>query len=73
MTHPSQPFIHEALLYGDLDEFLAGTVRLLQEGFEQDAPALVAIPEPRLSALREALGADAARRSTPPAAAGCGS
>ena len=61
MAGLSQTFVHEALLYGDLDEFLAGTTRFLREGFARGAPALVAIPQPRLGALQAALGPDAAR------------
>ena len=55
-----QTLVHEALLYRDVDEFIAGTTRFLHEGFAHGAPALVAVPEPRLSALQQALGEHAA-------------
>jgi anti-sigma regulatory factor (Ser/Thr protein kinase) len=38
---------HEALLYATMDEFLAGTTEFVAAG----VPTLVAVPEPRLSAL----------------------
>ena len=65
MTAVHSKFIHEALLYGDLDEFLAGCTRFLRQGFDADEPAMVAVPEPRLSALRpdrDPLGSPAGRR-----------
>jgi anti-sigma regulatory factor (Ser/Thr protein kinase) len=47
-------FAHEALYYTDLDEFLDGCTSFVREGLKQDEPVLVAVPEPRLSALRDA-------------------
>lgn len=44
--------VHEALYYGDGDEFLAGTTLFVQAGLAADEPVLAAVPEPRLSALR---------------------
>jgi len=38
-------FRHEALIYEDVDEFLAGTVPFLHAGFEAGEPALVAVGE----------------------------
>jgi len=43
---------HEALYYQDLDDFLAKTTAFVREGVEEGEPVLVAVPEPRLSALR---------------------
>jgi anti-sigma regulatory factor (Ser/Thr protein kinase) len=49
-------FIHEALLYGDLTEFLAGTADFVRAGLSAGDSVLVAVPEPRLGALRDELG-----------------
>jgi hypothetical protein len=53
-------FRHEALFYSGHDEFLAGTVPFVLEGVETGEPVLVVVPEPRLAALRTALGAASA-------------
>ena len=45
-------FQHEALFYAGLDDFLAGTVPFIAEGLERDEPMLVAVPGPRLEALK---------------------
>jgi anti-sigma regulatory factor (Ser/Thr protein kinase) len=47
---------HEALMYEGLDEFLEGTSAFVREGLDGGESVVVAVPEPRLSALREALG-----------------
>jgi anti-sigma regulatory factor (Ser/Thr protein kinase) len=52
---------HCALLYRDEDEFLAGTVPFVHEGFERDEAILVALPGRNLALLRGALGSDAER------------
>ena len=44
--------VHEALYYSDLDEFLAGTLAFISEGLSAGEPLLVAVAEPRLTALR---------------------
>lgn len=63
MPHPrfdwADAFQHEALLYHDLDEFLAGTVPFVRDGVAAAEPVLVALPEPRRSALRGELAGDA--------------
>jgi anti-sigma regulatory factor (Ser/Thr protein kinase) len=51
-------FHHEAFLYADADEFLAGTVPFLLAGLDAGEPALVAVARPRAEALRAELGAD---------------
>jgi anti-sigma regulatory factor (Ser/Thr protein kinase) len=53
--------VHEAMYYSHLDEFFAGAVSFIDEGRGQ--PALIAVPEPRLSALRDRLGFAAAKIS----------
>src|SRR5262245_14360332 len=50
-----QPFVHEALYYRDPEEFLAGTVMFARAGVARSEPVLIAVPEPRLSLLRQSL------------------
>lgn len=59
--HWSDAFQHEALFYAGLDDFLAGTVPFIREGLEGEEPMLVAVPEPRLRALRAEVDGDADR------------
>ncbi|WP_067467559.1 sensor histidine kinase [Actinomadura macra] len=54
------PFAHPALLYQGEEEYLAGTLPFIHEGRDAGEPIAVAVPRPRLGALRDALG-DAAR------------
>lgn len=51
-------FHHEAFLYADRDEFLAGTVPFVRSGLEAGEPTLVAVPRERAEALRAELDAD---------------
>ena len=53
-------FRHEALIYEDADEFLAGTVPFLRVGLEAGEPALVAVSEVPRALLEEELGGEAA-------------
>ncbi|WP_289008002.1 sensor histidine kinase [uncultured Thermomonospora sp.] len=55
---PADRLEHDVLVYGGLEEYLAATVPHLREGVEAGEVPLVVVPEPRLSALRDALGAD---------------
>jgi anti-sigma regulatory factor (Ser/Thr protein kinase) len=57
----TEPFVHEALLYEDTDEYLAGTVPFITAGLAEGEPVAVAVPAPRLDQIRSALGADANR------------
>jgi anti-sigma regulatory factor (Ser/Thr protein kinase) len=50
------PFGHEALLYDDSTQFLAGTTAFLCEGLAVDDALLVVTPERGLSLLRHQLG-----------------
>lgn len=50
---------HEAFLYSGGDDFLAGTVPFVRDGLALGEPVMVAVTEPRLGMLREALGPDA--------------
>ena len=52
---------HVALLYGDLDEFLAGAGEFLQAGDAVGEALMVAIPGEKIEPLREALGDTADR------------
>jgi anti-sigma regulatory factor (Ser/Thr protein kinase) len=52
-------FCHEALIYGDPDEFLAGTVPFLRAALEAGEPALVAVSRRNTGLLEGELGADA--------------
>ncbi|MEU2297375.1 anti-sigma factor RsbA family regulatory protein [Streptomyces antibioticus] len=52
-------FAHPALFYRGEREYLDGIVPFVREGLKDGEPVAVAVPAPRLSALREALGADA--------------
>jgi anti-sigma regulatory factor (Ser/Thr protein kinase) len=49
-------FDHEAICYSGKEEFVSRTVPLVVEGVESDEAVCVAVPEPRLSLLRDALG-----------------
>ena len=58
MSRPG--FQHEALIYADADDFLAGTVPFLREALEAGEPALVAVSAANTALLEGELGADAA-------------
>lgn len=57
----SDAFQHEALFYAGDDEFLAAALPFLTEGLEHEEPMLVAVPGPRMRALRAELDGDAGR------------
>ena len=64
MRHLDPPgYRHEALFYRGDEEFLAGTVPLVQDAVAADAAVLVAVPRRRSQVLREALGRDGERVS----------
>jgi anti-sigma regulatory factor (Ser/Thr protein kinase) len=52
-------FVHEALLYADTDEYLAGTLSFLRAGLAADEPSLVAVPGANLALIRDGMGATA--------------
>lgn len=52
-------FVHEALLYRDDEEYLAGTVPFVREGLAAGEPVLVAVPQHGIDLLRRALGGQA--------------
>ena len=53
-------FRHEALIYADPEDYLAGTVPFLREALEAGEPALVAVSAANTALLEGELGADAA-------------
>src|SRR5215210_5698162 len=59
MRHLDPPgYRHEALFYRGDEEFLAGTVPLVQDAVHADAAVLVAVPRARVRVMEEALGRD---------------
>ena len=50
---------HECWLYRGDAEFLDMVVPFIRDGLARDQPVMVAVPQPRLHALRDALGGDA--------------
>jgi anti-sigma regulatory factor (Ser/Thr protein kinase) len=58
-TLPRERFSHEALLYSDMDEYLAGTLAFIREGLAASEPMLVVVGAPKIAALKAHLGADA--------------
>jgi anti-sigma regulatory factor (Ser/Thr protein kinase) len=60
-TPPDQRYRHEAFLYRDEAEFLAGIVPFVRDGIAAGEPVMVALIEQRAAPLRDALGPDSAR------------
>lgn len=58
-THQVEKFRHEALLYANVDQFVAGTVPFIRDGVRAGEPVLVVEPAPKIDVLREALGHEA--------------
>jgi anti-sigma regulatory factor (Ser/Thr protein kinase) len=56
----THPFEHPALFYRDQDDYLAATIPFIADGLTDGEPMLVAVPEPNLKLVRDALGNDAA-------------
>jgi anti-sigma regulatory factor (Ser/Thr protein kinase) len=52
-------FVHEALLYRDDEDYLAGTVPFVRDGLAAGEPVLVAVPQYGIDLLRRALGRQA--------------
>ncbi|MER5733241.1 sensor histidine kinase [Streptomyces sp. NPDC002138] len=64
MTNGSTPpvagpgaFVHPALFYRDLKEYVTGVGDFVRAALRADEPVLVAVPGPHLDALRRSLGA----------------
>lgn len=62
VPEPAGPgaFVHPALFYQDLDAYVARVGEFVSAALTAGEPVLVAVPGPRLDALRESLGASAA-------------
>jgi anti-sigma regulatory factor (Ser/Thr protein kinase) len=58
---PMDAFRHEALFYGDGDEYVAGTVPFAQEALAADEPLLIAVGADKRRLIEDALGAEAHR------------
>jgi anti-sigma regulatory factor (Ser/Thr protein kinase) len=54
-------FRHEALMYAGEQQLVEGVLRFLRDGIEREQPTLVVLAEPKLAALKDALGDDAGR------------
>ncbi|WKV75824.1 sensor histidine kinase [Streptomyces sp. PCS3-D2] len=50
------PFLHPALFYRNLTEYVTGVSGFVRAALASDEPVLVAVPGPRLDALRDSLG-----------------
>ena len=62
LTGPSRPhcsYQHEAFVYRGNEDFLRGTIPFVRDGVALGQPVMVAVTNPRLDKLRNALGADA--------------
>ena len=56
--HEADRFRHEALLYANADQFVAGTVPFIRDGIRAGEPVLVVESVAKIEILREALGGD---------------
>ena len=56
-----ETYRHECVLYAGTDGFLDAAVPFVRDGLARQEPVMVAVAEPRLRALRSALGEDAER------------
>jgi anti-sigma regulatory factor (Ser/Thr protein kinase)/predicted small metal-binding protein len=58
-TRAHRAYRHECWLYGGDTEFVAAMLPFIRDGLAGEQPVMVAVPQPRLHALRDALGGDA--------------
>ena len=56
---PEQVFRHDALLYSDEEQFLAGVIPFIQGALEADDPIVVALDRQKIGLVRSELGGDA--------------
>ncbi len=62
MSHQrSHGLLHQALLYGSEDEYIAECTAFVEEGLDRGEPVLIAVPRPKHSALRTALNGQSRR------------
>jgi anti-sigma regulatory factor (Ser/Thr protein kinase) len=59
VSSPPRAFVHEALLYAGVDDFVEGTAQFIREGIARGEPVLVVVGAERIERLREALDGDA--------------
>jgi anti-sigma regulatory factor (Ser/Thr protein kinase) len=57
--HPTSGYCHEALLYGDQDEFMHEVLGFIREGADRSEPVLVALSKRKLTSLASELGPEA--------------
>ncbi|HEX5469425.1 MAG TPA: anti-sigma factor RsbA family regulatory protein [Gaiellaceae bacterium] len=55
-SHQDEAFLHEAFLYGDLEELVRKVDAFVREGIEADEPVLVALSSDKNERVRAALG-----------------
>ena len=60
-TRAHETYRHECVLYAGTGGFLDAVVPFVRDGLARQEPVMVAVAEPRLRALRSALGEDAER------------
>ncbi|UBU11665.1 sensor histidine kinase [Nonomuraea gerenzanensis] len=56
----AEPFVHPALFYRDVDEYLVATTTFIREGLAAGEPVAVAVPPWNLALIEAELGAQAA-------------
>lgn len=61
LTAAGSPFRHEALLYRGRVDFLRRTIPFIRDALTTAQPVLVAVIQPKIDALRDSLGTDAAK------------
>jgi anti-sigma regulatory factor (Ser/Thr protein kinase) len=59
MRPVTEPFVHPALFYRGVQDYLAGTMPFIREGLKVGDPVAVAVPGPNLRLLRAELGESA--------------
>jgi anti-sigma regulatory factor (Ser/Thr protein kinase) len=55
-SHPRDPFLHPALFYDTVDEYLDGVGTFVRDALDDEQPVLVAVPGRRLPLLQDVLG-----------------
>ncbi len=55
MSTQLEHFSHEAMFYGDMEEFIKGCTHFIQDGVERDETVLVVVPREKIEPLRSSL------------------
>ena len=58
-SHATVGYCHEALLYGDPDEFMREVLGFMREGADRSEPTLVALSQRKIATLKSELGSEA--------------